>query len=55
VRPGGPQEVADVAVALDALATQLADAEDRQRRFLLAVSHELRTPLTAVPATPRPR
>jgi two-component system, OmpR family, sensor kinase len=48
VGPGGPQEVADVAVALDALATQLADAEDRQRRFLLAVSHELRTPLTAV-------
>jgi two-component system OmpR family sensor kinase len=48
VGPGGPQEVADVAAALDALAAQLADAEDRQRRFLLAVSHELRTPLTAV-------
>ena len=40
--------MADVAAALDALAAQLADAEERQRRFLLAVSHELRTPLTAV-------
>jgi two-component system sensor histidine kinase BaeS len=48
VGPGGPQEVADVGAALDALAEELADAEDRQRRFLLAVSHELRTPLTAV-------
>jgi two-component system, OmpR family, sensor kinase len=48
IGPGGPQEVADVGAALEALAAQLADAEDRQRRFLLAVSHELRTPLTAV-------
>ena len=50
VRAGatGPREVADVGAALDALAAELADAEDRQRRFLLAVSHELRTPLTAV-------
>jgi two-component system, OmpR family, sensor kinase len=44
----GPREVADVGAALDALAGRLAQAEDRQRRFLLAVSHELRTPLTAV-------
>ncbi|WP_088281977.1 cell wall metabolism sensor histidine kinase WalK [Kineosporia sp. A_224] len=44
----GPEEVADVARALDGLATALATSEDRQRQFLLAVSHELRTPLTAV-------
>ena len=48
VGAGGPAEVEDVAGALDHLAGQLAAAEDRQRRFLLAVSHELRTPLTAV-------
>jgi two-component system OmpR family sensor kinase len=45
---GGPREVADVGLALDALAGRLARAEEQQRRFLLAVSHELRTPLTAV-------
>ncbi|WP_088318880.1 cell wall metabolism sensor histidine kinase WalK [Kineosporia sp. R_H_3] len=44
----GPEEVADVARALDGLATALAGSEERQRQFLLAVSHELRTPLTAV-------
>ena len=44
----GPREVAEVGTALDALAGRLAQAEERQRRFLLAVSHELRTPLTAV-------
>ena len=47
-RAGGPREVADVGLALDALAGRLARAEEQQRRFLLAVSHELRTPLTAV-------
>ena len=48
VPPEGPAEVADVARALDGLATALAGSEERQRQFLLAVSHELRTPLTAV-------
>jgi two-component system sensor histidine kinase BaeS len=48
VPPEGPDEVADVARALDGLATALTTSEERQRQFLLAVSHELRTPLTAV-------
>ncbi len=48
VPPEGPNEVADVAQALDGLATALTASEERQRQFLLAVSHELRTPLTAV-------
>lgn len=48
VPPEGPEEVADVARALDGLSGALATSEERQRQFLLAVSHELRTPLTAV-------
>jgi signal transduction histidine kinase len=44
----GPQEVADVAVSVNALADALQRSESRQRDFLLSVSHELRTPLTAV-------
>ncbi len=45
---GGPREVGDVAVALEALSTALGRSEARQKAFLLAVSHELRTPLTSV-------
>jgi two-component system OmpR family sensor kinase len=44
----GPQEVADVAGSVNALADALQRSESRQRDFLLSVSHELRTPLTAV-------
>jgi two-component system, OmpR family, sensor kinase len=44
----GPREVAEVATALNALATALTTSEGRQREFLLSVSHELRTPLTAI-------
>ncbi|TCB92690.1 HAMP domain-containing histidine kinase [Micromonospora zingiberis] len=43
-----PAEVADLAYALNELATALATSEGRQREFLLSVSHELRTPLTAI-------
>ncbi|RKN46210.1 sensor histidine kinase [Micromonospora endolithica] len=43
-----PDEVADLAYALNGLAAALATSEGRQREFLLSVSHELRTPLTAV-------
>ncbi|WP_433530487.1 sensor histidine kinase [Micromonospora sp. CA-263727] len=43
-----PAEVADLAYALNGLATALATSEGRQREFLLSVSHELRTPLTAI-------
>lgn len=46
--PAGPAEVADVAEALNSLASALQRSEGRQREFLLSVSHELRTPLTAV-------
>ena len=44
----GPAEVAEVAQAVNELATALQASEARQRDFLLSVSHELRTPLTAV-------
>ncbi|SCL22098.1 two-component system, OmpR family, sensor histidine kinase BaeS [Micromonospora nigra] len=43
-----PDEVADLADALNGLAAALATSEGRQREFLLSVSHELRTPLTAI-------
>jgi two-component system, OmpR family, sensor kinase len=48
VDPDGPQEVADLAVALNGLAAALGESEGRQREFLLTVSHELRTPLTSI-------
>ena len=48
VRPEGPAEVADMADALNRLASALAISEGRQREFLLSVSHELRTPITSV-------
>ncbi|MET3808501.1 signal transduction histidine kinase [Nakamurella sp. UYEF19] len=44
----GPQEVADVAVAVNELADALQHSESRQREFLTSVSHELRTPLAAI-------
>jgi two-component system sensor histidine kinase BaeS len=43
-----PEEVAELALALNGLAAALATSEGRQREFLLSVSHELRTPLTAI-------
>lgn len=48
VPPGGPAEVADVALAVNELADALVRSESRQRQFLASVSHELRTPLTAI-------
>lgn len=48
VTPEGPAEVADMAEALNSLATALGVSEGRQREFLLSVSHELRTPITSV-------
>jgi signal transduction histidine kinase len=43
-----PAESAQLAGALNDLATALAASEGRQREFLLSISHELRTPLTTV-------
>ncbi|MEV6526229.1 sensor histidine kinase [Longispora sp. NPDC051575] len=43
-----PDEVADLARALNDLAAALATSEGRQRDFLMSVSHELRTPLTTI-------
>ena len=48
VEPSGSSETAEVALALNALATALTASEGRQREFLLSVSHELRTPLTGI-------
>ncbi len=48
IKPEGPQEISEIALALNALDQTLVNSETRQRDFLLSVSHELRTPLTAV-------
>ena len=48
VTPAGPQEVAEVARAVNELADALQHSESRQKDFLTSVSHELRTPLTAI-------
>ncbi|MFC7481739.1 sensor histidine kinase [Luedemannella flava] len=43
-----PDEIADLARALNDLAAALAASEGRQRTFLMSISHELRTPLTTL-------
>lgn len=48
LQPSGIPEVADIAIALNALSEALQSSEGRQREFLLSVSHELRTPLTGL-------
>ncbi len=44
----GPEEVADVAASVNAIAAALQRSEAQQRTFLMSVSHDLRTPLTAI-------
>ncbi len=44
----GAAELATLAVAFNALAAQLRQAQEAERNFLLSVSHELKTPLTAI-------
>jgi signal transduction histidine kinase len=46
VRP--PEEVAELASALNQLGAALQISEGRERDFLLSVSHELRTPLSTI-------
>ncbi len=46
--PQGPDEISEIAIALNVLSDELTHSEGRQREFLLSVSHELRTPLTAI-------
>jgi signal transduction histidine kinase len=44
----GAAELATLATAFNDLASQLAQAREAERSFLLSVSHELKTPLTAI-------
>jgi two-component system, OmpR family, sensor kinase len=44
----GAAEIATLAIAFNALASQLRQAQEAERNFLLSVSHELKTPLTAI-------
>ncbi|WP_127504296.1 sensor histidine kinase [Actinoplanes solisilvae] len=45
---GGPAEAAELADAVNQLASALQVSEGREREFLLSVSHELRTPLATL-------
>jgi signal transduction histidine kinase len=45
--PGG-DEIGHLAERFREMASQLAEAEQLERKFLMSVSHELRTPLTAI-------
>ncbi len=45
--PGGG-EIGHLAERFREMTTRLAEAEERERNFLMSVSHELRTPLTAI-------
>ncbi|HJU37017.1 MAG TPA: HAMP domain-containing sensor histidine kinase [Gaiellaceae bacterium] len=44
----GAAEIATLAGAFNELASQLRQAQEAERNFLLSVSHELKTPLTAI-------
>jgi signal transduction histidine kinase len=45
---GGAGEIGHLAERFDEMTQRLAEAEVRDRNFLMSVSHELRTPLTAI-------
>lgn len=47
-RVRGGDEIAHLAGRFREMASQLAEAEQLERNFLMSVSHELRTPLTAI-------
>jgi signal transduction histidine kinase len=44
----GAKELRSLATSFNEMATQLSDAREAEKAFLLSVSHELRTPLAAV-------
>jgi len=44
----GRDELAELSAAFNAMAGELSDARESERRFLLSVSHELKSPLTAI-------
>jgi signal transduction histidine kinase len=44
----GGDEISHLAHRFREMATQLSEAEELERNFLMSVSHELRTPLTAI-------
>ena len=48
VRVEGKDELAELSAAFNAMAAEVTDAREAERRFLLSVSHELKSPLTAI-------
>jgi two-component system sensor histidine kinase BaeS len=44
----GGDEISHLSQRFNEMAARLAEAEGRERQFLMSVSHELRTPLTAI-------
>ncbi len=48
VRVKGQDEVAELATALNGMATSLSSEEDARRSFVANVSHELKTPMTTI-------
>jgi signal transduction histidine kinase len=48
VVPGGPDEVRDVGVAVNRLATRIGELLTRERESVADLSHRLRTPVTAL-------
>ncbi|HDL41781.1 MAG TPA: HAMP domain-containing histidine kinase [Actinobacteria bacterium] len=48
VEIGGSDEVAQLAESFNDMAAELADAQRRERDFLMSVGHDLRTPLTTI-------
>ena len=48
VPPSTDAELANLAIALNAMAAQLEQARGSEHAFLLSISHDLRTPLTSI-------